>query len=103
VRSGAREFLFRDGSVFDGPRLLAAGTCIRIRDGWITCSGQAGPPGAEPVARTGGTSLPWLPRPARALALSTSALALPSFPLVPRTRHPVLAGCRPGGRTVRAS
>ncbi len=59
MRSATGNFLFRNGSVFDGTRFLPAGTCVTIGGGKIV---DVGPPGkadaAEPVDLAGGTLLP---------------------------------------------
>jgi predicted amidohydrolase YtcJ len=62
VRTGSREILFHNGSVFDGRRFLPAGTCVRICDGRITAVGPAGSTlgSAELVDLDGGTLLPGL-------------------------------------------
>jgi len=58
--AGGDELLFCNGTVFDGSRFLARGTCVRVRRGRITEVGRAGGPagGAELVDLGGGTLLP---------------------------------------------
>jgi len=61
----AGEFLFRNGTVFDGSRFLPPGTCVRVSRGTVTGVGPAealqpdgGAGAAEPVDLDGGTLLP---------------------------------------------
>ena len=63
--SAGDEFIFRNGTVFDGSRFLPPGTCVRIQGGRITAVGPPGSPGAasrthpaEVVDLDGGTLLP---------------------------------------------
>jgi len=60
VRTSGAEFMFHNGSVFDGSRFLPAGTSVRVRGERIaqvgTDPGPLGP--AEPVDLAGGTLLP---------------------------------------------
>jgi predicted amidohydrolase YtcJ len=60
VRADGAEFMFHNGSVFDGRRFLPGGTCVRVRGERITQVGpDLGPLGsAEPVDLDGGTLLP---------------------------------------------
>jgi len=60
VRPDAADIVFGNGSVFDGRRFLAAGTCVRVRGGRIIGVGprEAFPGPAEPVDLAGGTLLP---------------------------------------------